>query len=107
MGEQPEVLYFVIDSIDMDEGSAFVYLDAFKKFEDPRLNGRFGRDNGKVYLETYNSYDLQKSDRERAEREYGEFESIYIEAPNRRTAVIQLVRQLGYTSKVEIKNEKE
>lgn len=104
MSDEPEVLYFVIDSIDMDEGNAFLDLDAYRKqVDDPRLSGRFGRQDGKVYLETYNHYDMKDPN-----PAYGEFESVFVLAPNRRSAVVQLVRKLGYQkTRVEIKTEKE
>lgn len=82
------MIKIIIDSVGCDIGHAFVYCDPRSPVKDPRIDGRFGRAQRGVCLETYSSAELSL--------EAESFVGVYLEAPTRRSAIEALLRTLGY-----------
>jgi hypothetical protein len=90
------MLVLEIDSMGMDAGSAFLSCHVTSTVRDARLEGRFGRTDKGVYLETYASGELDGYTGEA-------FGSVYVEASSRKAAIGKLLRQLGYPRGTEFK----
>lgn len=82
------MIKLVIDSVGTDAGNAFVYCAPDSPIKDICINGRIGRTDAGVYLETYSSTDLGYAG--------APFPGVRVEASSRKIAVVKMLVALGY-----------